>query len=58
MQMHMDFDFEFPTLADLERHRERAEKLGARLFYGRPHVEDAPRYVLADPAGHPFCLLV
>ena len=56
MQMHMDF--EVPTLEDLERHRERAEKLGARLLYDRTHVEDAPLYVLADPAGHPFCLVV
>jgi catechol-2,3-dioxygenase len=56
MQMHMDF--EVPTIEDLERHRERAQSLGARVLYDRTHVADAPLYVLADPAGHPFCLLV
>ncbi|WP_308284335.1 VOC family protein [Phycicoccus mangrovi] len=56
MQMHMDF--EVPTREELERHRERAERLGARLLYDRTHVKDAPLYVLVDPAGHPFCLLV
>jgi len=56
IQMHMDF--EVPTVADLERHRARAEELGARLLYDRSHDEDEPLYVLADPAGHPFCLLV
>jgi len=56
MQMHMDF--EVPTLEDLERHRQRAERLGARLLHDRTDVEGAPLYVLADPAGHPFCLLV
>ncbi len=50
MQMHMDF--EVPTLEDLERQRERAEKLGARLLSTRTHVKDAALYVLADPAGH------
>ena len=56
MQMHMDF--KVPTVADLERHRERAERLGARLLYDRSRDEGEPLYVLADPAGHPFCLLV
>jgi catechol 2,3-dioxygenase-like lactoylglutathione lyase family enzyme len=56
MQMHMDF--KVPTVEDLERHRERAERLGARLLYDRSRDEGEPLYVLADPAGHPFCLLV
>ena len=56
MQMHMDFGV--PTVAELERHRERAEALGARLLYDRSSEQDEPLYVLADPAGHPFCLLV
>ncbi len=56
LQMHMDFAVS--TLEELERHRERAESLGARLLYDRTHVEDAPLYVLADPAGHPFCLVL
>ena len=56
MQMHMDF--KVPTVEELERHRERAEALGARLLHDRSDDEDEPLYVLADPAGHPFCLLV
>jgi catechol-2,3-dioxygenase len=56
MQMHMDFAV--PTVEDLERHREHAEQLGARLLYDRSQDEGEPLYVLADPAGHPFCLLV
>lgn len=56
MQMHMDF--RVSTVADLERHRERAEELGARLLLDRSGDEGEPLYVLADPAGHPFCLLV
>jgi catechol-2,3-dioxygenase len=56
MQMHMDF--RVPTIEDLERHRERAEALGATLLCDRSEDEGEPLYVLADPAGHPFCLLV
>ncbi len=56
MQMHMDFAV--ASAADLERHRERAEALGARLLLDRSDEAGEPLYVLADPAGHPFCLLV
>lgn len=56
MQMHMDF--RVPTVDALERHRERAERMGARLLYDRSQDDGEPLYVLADPAGHPFCLLV
>jgi catechol-2,3-dioxygenase len=56
MQMHMDF--KVPTEDDLERHRQRAEDLGARVLYDRSQDEGEPLYVMADPAGHPFCLLV
>lgn len=56
MQMHMDF--KVPTVEELERHRERAETLGARLLNDRSRDEEEPLYVLVDPAGHPFCLLV
>ena len=55
MQMHIDF--RVPSVAELERHRQRAESLGARLLLDRTD-SDEPLYVLADPAGHPFCLLV
>lgn len=56
MQMHMDF--KVATLEELIRHRARAEALGARVLYDRSADEGEPLYVLADPAGHPFCLLV
>lgn len=56
MQMHMDFAV--PDVAELQRHRERAEALGARILHDRSQDEDEPLYVFADPAGHPFCLLV
>ena len=55
-QMHLDF--RVPTLAELRRHRERAEQLGARLLLDRSDDPDEALYVLADPAGHPFCILV
>ncbi|TDD57822.1 VOC family protein [Kribbella antibiotica] len=56
MQMHLDFAV--PTPAALELHRVHAEQLGARVLHDRTQVESEPLYVLADPAGHPFCLLV
>ena len=55
MQMHLDF--RVPTVAALEHHRTRAEELGARVLLDRTHDAAEPLYVLADPAGHPFCLL-
>jgi hypothetical protein len=27
-------------------------------LHDRTDIKDAPLYVLADPAGHPFCLVV
>lgn len=45
-------------MAELERQRRRAEDLGARLLYDRSEDDGEPLYVLADPAGHPFCILV
>ncbi|NOL40899.1 VOC family protein [Kribbella sandramycini] len=56
MQMHLDFAV--PTAAALELHREHAVQLGAQVLWDRTQVESEPLYVLADPAGHPFCLLV
>lgn len=56
MQMHMDF--KVPSIEELERHRQRAEELGATVLFDRTRDEGEPLYVLADPAGHPFCLLV
>jgi catechol 2,3-dioxygenase-like lactoylglutathione lyase family enzyme len=55
-QMHLDF--RVPTVDELQRHRGRAEQLGATLLYDRTADAGEPLYVLADPAGHPFCILV
>lgn len=56
MQLHLDF--RVGSVAELARHRGRAEALGATLLYDRSQDDGEPLYVLADPAGHPFCLLV
>jgi catechol-2,3-dioxygenase len=56
MQMHLDYAV--PTVEALHLHRRRAEELGAQVLMDRTGVESEPLYVLADPAGHPFCLLV
>ena len=56
MQLHIDYAV--PTVEELQRHRQRAEELGAELLLDRSTNEAEPLYVLADPAGHPFCLLV
>ena len=55
-QMH--HDFRVPSIEELQRQRRRAEELGATLLYDRADDDSEPLYVLADPAGHPFCLLV
>jgi catechol 2,3-dioxygenase-like lactoylglutathione lyase family enzyme len=55
-QMH--HDFRVSTVAELEHARQRAQELGATLLSDRSTDEEEPLYVLADPAGHPFCLLV
>jgi catechol 2,3-dioxygenase-like lactoylglutathione lyase family enzyme len=55
-QMH--HDFRVASREELIRQRQRAEELGATLLYDRTDDADEPLYVLADPAGHPFCLLV
>jgi hypothetical protein len=56
MQMHLDFTV--ASTDELERHRHRAEELGAELLLDRTDDEDEPLYVLADPSGHPFCIFV
>ena len=56
MQMHLDLTV--PSREDLERQRDRAEVLGARLLLDRTDDPDEPLYVLADPSGHPFCVFV
>jgi catechol 2,3-dioxygenase-like lactoylglutathione lyase family enzyme len=56
MQVHVDFTVS--SLEELRRHRERAEALGAQVLLDRTAEEGEPLYVLADPAGHPFCMFV
>jgi catechol 2,3-dioxygenase-like lactoylglutathione lyase family enzyme len=56
MQMHVDFTV--TSVGELERHRERAQALGAEVLLDRTGDANEPLYVLADPAGHPFCILV
>lgn len=56
MQLHLDFTVS--DLLQLQRHRVRAESLGAQLLLDRTEDTDEPLYVLADPSGHPFCIFV
>jgi hypothetical protein len=56
MQLHVDM-----TVADIEElrwNKERAQLLGAKLLLDRSDDEEEPLFVLADPAGHPFCMFV
>ena len=55
-QLHLDF-----TVADadeLERQRARAVALGATVLDDRSADPEEALHVLADPAGHPFCIFV
>jgi catechol 2,3-dioxygenase-like lactoylglutathione lyase family enzyme len=56
MQLHVDFTVSSRT--ELERHRQRAEALGAALVLDRTDDPGEPLYVFADLSGHPFCIFV
>jgi catechol 2,3-dioxygenase-like lactoylglutathione lyase family enzyme len=56
MQLHVDYTV--PSVQELQRHRRRAEDLGATVLLDRTDDPDEPLYVFADPAGHPFCVFV
>jgi catechol 2,3-dioxygenase-like lactoylglutathione lyase family enzyme len=56
MQLHVDFTVS--SRAELDRQRERAEALGARLLLDRTDDPGEPLYVFADLSGHPFCVFV
>ena len=56
MQLHLDFTV--PDRDSLEHHRRRALELGATDVFDRSDDPDEALYVLADPAGHPFCIFV
>ena len=54
----LHLDSTVPDAAALERQRERAVRLGARVLLDRADDPDEQLYVFADPAGHPFCVFV
>jgi len=56
MQLHLDFTVS--SGAELQRHRERAEALGAELLLDSTDDPNEPLFVLADLSGHPFCIFV
>jgi catechol 2,3-dioxygenase-like lactoylglutathione lyase family enzyme len=56
MQLHVDFTV--PSLAELQRQRDRAVALGAGILLDRTDDPGEPLYVFADPSGHPFCIFV
>lgn len=56
MQLHLDLTV--ASVAELEEVRERALALGATQRLDRTDDPDEPLHVLADPAGHPFCVFV
>lgn len=54
-QMHLDL---FVPDRDAQRHQvDRAVGLGASVLDDRSSDDADPLVVLADPAGHPFCLI-
>jgi hypothetical protein len=55
-QAHIDYVVD--DVGALERHKDTALRLGAELLLDRSDDPDEPLHVLADPAGHPFCLFV
>ena len=55
-QLHLDMTV--ANTDDLARQHDRALALGATELEDRSRDADEPLYVLADPAGHPFCIFV
>jgi hypothetical protein len=55
-QLHLDF--ELGSLEELQATYDLALRLGATVRLDRTDDPDEPLWVLADPAGHPFCILV
>ncbi|MGW1452906.1 VOC family protein [Micromonospora sp. NPDC002411] len=55
-QLHLDLTVE--SVEELLVQHERVLRLGGRLRYDRIEDLDEPLRVYADPAGHPFCVLV
>jgi hypothetical protein len=55
-QLHLDLSV--TSISELDRQHERALSLGARLLLDRSEDSVEPLRVYADPAGHPFCIVV
>lgn len=51
MPTQLDMDFSVPSEEDLERHRQRAEHLGAMVIYDRSHDEGDNAAEVTAPAG-------
>ena len=56
MQLHLDFTV--PDTDALHANGDRAVSLGGRILLDRSDDPEEPLFVVADPAGHPFCLFV
>lgn len=54
--LHLDMTVD--TIEELFRQRDRASALGAEQLLDRSDDAEEPLFVLADPAGHPFCVFV
>jgi hypothetical protein len=55
-QLHLDLSV--TSMSELDRQHERALSLGARLLMDRSEDPVEQLRVYADPAGHPFCIVV
>jgi catechol 2,3-dioxygenase-like lactoylglutathione lyase family enzyme len=55
-QLHLDLIV--PDVDELTAQHQRALALGATVLQDRFDDRQEPLYVYADPAGHPFCMLV
>jgi hypothetical protein len=55
-QLHLDLTVD--SVDELLIQHERVLRLGGRLRYDRIEDPDEPLRVYADPAGHPFCIMV
>jgi catechol 2,3-dioxygenase-like lactoylglutathione lyase family enzyme len=55
-QLHLDTTV--PDVASLDRQHERVLALGGRLLLDLAADPEEPLRVYADPAGHPFCIIV
>ncbi len=54
----LHLDSTVASVEDLRAAQRRALALGATVLLDRTDDEEEPLWVLADPAGHPFCIFV